>query len=338
MIRTVLLAAASLLICTVPAIAQDAAEPAANQPAVAAPASHIEIHTNPLLSLHMMARAGAAGVEVPATVWPASQAMTAAGPDMRWEVFDAHFATTTSAEGSRELLIAMAPRLGERAGGQVGEHVFAYANAFADAAPKFHAEVWPEHKVRIDAASEGLKAALDAHGPSCIARICEILGIADPRVTTPTFLVTVAPAPGGFSVLSREYYALSIVSIDAHQGSALVEATLHEAIHVLDAHTRQQQPPSVLASLRKALTDAGIQPTDPRFRDIPHTLIFAVAAHITRTSVDASHIPYGQTGGYYAKVPEARDAVLPSFTRYVAGEISSAGLVAEIVKNSTKPE
>lgn len=336
MIRTVLLIAASLSLMSTPALAQDASPTGADHvaPDAASVASHIELHTNPLLSLHMLARAGAAGAEVPESIRPAVDAMLDGGATVPWAITDGAFAATESVERVREVMEGMSGRLSTEAGALI----MAYLDALAAAEPTFRADLWPEHARLINESRPGLGAALDAHGPSCVARTCELLAMTDPGKTIPVFLVAAAPSPGGFTALSRAHGAVCIVSTESHQGSALTEATLHEAIHALDTHTRQQQPPSVLNDLRNALADAGVAPTDPLMRDVPHTLIFAVAAHVTRTSVDASHIPYGQTGGYYAKVPEARDAVLPAFTRYVAGEINSAALVAEIVKNATKAE
>lgn len=336
MIRAALVAAVALLPFAPTATAQDAAPSPAAQPTSepALAASRIELHTNPLLSLHMLARAGAAGADVPEAVRPAADAMIAAGNTVPWAITDGAFAAAESVERVREVMEAMSGRLSPEA----GSRITAYLDALAAAEPAFRAELWPEHARLINESRAGLDAALAAHGPSCIARICELLGMIDPGKTIPVFLVAAAPSPGGFTALSRAHGAVCIVSAESHQGSALTEATLHEAIHALDTHTRQQQPPSVLQSLRKGLADAGIAPTDPMMRDVPHTLIFAVAALVTRTSVDASHVPYGDTGGYYAKVPEARDAVLPAFTRYVAGEISAAGLVAEIVKDATRQE
>ncbi|MBX3361966.1 MAG: hypothetical protein KF912_12010 [Phycisphaeraceae bacterium] len=333
MIRAAVIAA-SLIPLAAPAIAQNAPPASANESSPLSAASRIEIHASPLLSLHMLVRAGAAGADVPACVAPAVEAMKATGDEVQWAVTDALFATAGSPAAAREVLGAMAGRFRE----DVGPKVLAYVDALAQVEPVFRGEVWPAHEARIAEARAGLEVALDAHGPSCIARICELLGMRDPGKAIPVYLVAAAPPPGGFTALSPQFGAVCIVSIDAHQGSALVEATLHEAIHALDTHTRQQQPASVLQSLRKALADAGVAQTDPLMRDVPHTLIFAVAAHVTRTSVDASHVAYGETGGYYAKVADAREAVLPAFQRYVAGEIDSTALVAEIVKIATKPE
>jgi hypothetical protein len=338
MIRAARITALALLPFAPTATAQNAApssfvQPTA-EPAPAPAASRIELHTNPLLSLHMLARAGAAGADVPEVVRPAVDAMLASGSDVPWAVTDGTFASADNIERVRDVMQGMSNRFTP----EVSEQIMAYLDAFAAAQPAFRADLWPDHERIITESSAALSDALAAHGPSCIARMCELLGMTDPGKTIPVFLVAAAPSPGGFTALSRAHGAVCIVSAESHRGSALTEATLHEAIHALDTHTRQQQPPSVLHSLRKALADAGIAPTDALMRDVPHTLIFAVAAHVTRTSVDASHVPYGDTGGYYAKVPEARDAVLPAFTRYVAGEIGAAELVAEIVKGATKAE
>lgn len=326
MFSNAFLVTVTILLLSAPARAQDGqpVSPLASDRVVA---STIDIQTSELLSLHMLVRAGAAGADVPECVRPAVEAMKAAGDEVQWAVTDALFATAKSPEAAREVLAAMVGRFRE----DVGPKVLAYVDALAQVEPAFRGEVWPGHEARIAEARAGLEAALGAHGPSCIARLCELLGMTDPGKAIPVYLVVDAPAPGGFTALSRQHGALCIVSIDAHQGSTLVEAVLHEAIHALDTHTRQQQPPTVLQLLRKALADAGIAPTDARMRDVAHTLIFAAAAHVTRTSVDASHVAYGEAGGYYAKVPEAAAVVLPAWGRYVAGETDAAGMVAEIV-------
>lgn len=311
--------------------AQDA-QPTAPVAPIPAPASRIQIATSPLLSLHMLVRAGAAGADVPACVVPAVEAMKAAGDGVQWGVTDALFATAEDLSKAREVLAAMAGRFRE----DVGPKVLAYVDALATVEPVFEEQVWPDHESRINRARIGLETALDAHGPSCIARICELLGMSDPGKAIPVFLVAASPSPGGFTALSRQHGALCIVSIDAHEGSTLVEATLHEAIHALDTHTRQQQPPTILQLLRTALADAGVGPSDLAMRDVPHTLIFAAAAEVTRTSVDPAHVAYGEAGGYYAKVPEARDAVLPAWRRYMAQEIDAKEMVAEVVRVATE--
>lgn len=297
-------------------------------------ASRIDIRSNPLLSLHMLARAGVTGEDVPESIRPAVEALKVPMTDWEWVTTDGLFA---SAEGPEQAWEVLRGPAGRSRGGD-GPKVHAYIGTLELLEPTFMTGIWPAHEQRIDSVRAEIERSLNVHGPSCIARICELLGITDPAKPIPVYLVCASPPPGGFTALSPQFGAVCIVSIDAHQGSALVEATLHEAIHALDSHTRQQEPPTVLQALRKALAEAGVGATDARMRDVPHTLIFAVAAHVTRTSVDASHVAYGETGGYYAKVADAREAVLPAFQRYVAGEIDSATLVAEIVARETKPE
>ncbi len=307
------------------------AEPATPVTQDAEGVSHLEIATSPLLSLHMLCRAGAAGAEVPECVRPAVEAIRAVGDEMQWGVTDGLFATAERLDAAREVLAAMSTRF--PAG--VGERVVAYVDALAAAEPAFRESIWPKHERQIEAARVGLEDALDAHGSSVIARACELLGMADPCKAIPVYLVVTAPSPGGFTALSRRSGAVCVVSVDAHEGSTLVEATLHEAIHALDTHTRQQQPPTVLQVLRKALADAGVSATDARMRDVVHTVIFAAAADVTREVVDPKHVAYGEAGGYYAKVPEAKAAVLPAWERYAAARIDRDEFVKEIVAGVT---
>lgn len=328
MIRTSLLAATLLAVAS-PTHAQEKPQPAEQH----APAgeSRIEIRSSPLLSLHMLARAGVAGAEVPECVRAAVEEMRATGNAMPWGATDGLFATANDVAAVRDALVAMSARLP----GSAGEHVVAYVDALEEAQPVFIADVWPDHETRIKDAQVALDAALDAHGPACMAQLCRLLGIADPGAVIPAYLVADAPSPGGFTALTRAHGPVCIVSIDSHRGSTLVEATLHEAIHALDARTREQQPPTVLQALRTALTQAGISSTDTRMRDLPHTLVFAAAAETTRREVDPNHVDYAETGGYYAKLPEARTIVLPAWQKYIAGEIDAAELVSAIAEHAS---
>lgn len=330
MIRISLLAAAAILGSASPAHAQEKPSQPAEQPASVG-ASRIEVHTSPLLSLHMLARAGAAGAEVPECARAAVEAMRATGNAMPWGATDGLFATADDLASIRDALVAMSARLP----GSAGEHVVAYVDALEESQPAFIADVWPDQEARIEESRVALDAALDAHGPACMEQLCRLLGIADPGAAIPVYLIADAPSPGGFTALTRAHGPVCIVSIDSHRGSTLVEATLHEAIHALDARTREQEPPTVLQSLRTALTQAGIGATDTRMRDLPHTLVFAAAAETTRRDVDPNHVDYADTGGYYAKFPEARAIVLPSWQKYIAGEIDAAGLVSAIAEHAS---
>jgi hypothetical protein len=100
----------------------------------------------------------------------------------------------------------------------------------------------------------------------------------------------------------------------------LYEVILHEATHALDVATANQ--PTVLNELRRRLAAVGLGPRMPVMRNVVHTLFFVQAGETVRRVVDPNHAHYGDTAGYYVKVPLAVAAVRPAWVDHLDGKVS----------------
>jgi hypothetical protein len=205
-----------------------------------------------------------------------------------------------------------------------------YASALAALEPNFHSEVWPSHERTIDTALAELRPALVELGDVAVEFLLRDLGVSDPRVAVPVFLVAEAPTPGG-STLRGASGAFIVLDADRFAGSTRLEAVLHEASHALDVASAGT--PSVLSELRERLRAAG---AERALRDVPHTLQFLASAGVVREVFDPRHVDYGESCGYYAKVPAALEATRGPWEQVARGSLDRKRAVALIAERAAR--
>lgn len=91
---------------------------------------------------------------------------------------------------------------------------------------------------------------------------------------------------------------ICLVAVRGQEGSAFAEALVHEATHVLDAACRSDS--SLVARLRSE---------EGSSHQLWHAPYFIAAAEATRRFIDPQHRDFGETHGYYAKVPNEMTAL-----------------------------
>lgn len=106
---------------------------------------------------------------------------------------------------------------------------------------------------------------------------------------------------------------------------------MHEASHALDVATMRQ--PTALMQLRRALQTAGVDASDPRYRDIWHTIMFIQSAETIRRIVDPSHLDYGEHADYYARVCAIADVQRPIWRSYLDEQITLQDAIDAIVRS-----
>ena len=208
------------------------------------------------------------------------------------------------------------------------------AQALAVIEEPFLQKVWPQHKAALDQAAAKLAKTFSPKESACFAYLAKSLGLETPRERVPLYLVVEAPRPGGFTFRLRNQQAVCIISTEANQDSQLFEVVLHESTHALDLETSGQK--NVLAELRARLLKAGLSESDPDFRNVPHTLMFIQAAETIRRIVDPVHKHYGETKGYYARVPLASKVELPIWLAHLDGKISREEAINQIITEFLK--
>jgi hypothetical protein len=214
---------------------------------------------------------------------------------------------------------ARAPESLELRGGakvEMRKRALELAAALAPAEAPF-AELWKQRESRLAAARKlwdervGSKerALLDFHLAS--------LGMTDPGLALPVYLVGEAPWPGALTVYGEQRQGVSFVAASAGAGSSWLEIVLHEATHSLDVACGER---SALGELRETL---GKTP-GPHRGDPAHALMFVQSAESIRRVVDPAHRDYGESEGVYARFGAAAEALRGAWSDHLAGQLTRA--------------
>ncbi len=204
-----------------------------------------------------------------------------------------------------------------------------FARALEVVEPHFLKQVWPEHQRRIEARLAPLRPEFGALGAAALDQLLLALGLEDPRVVAPVYLVAEGPAPGGVTHRTGGG-AASWISAPDFEGTQLHEVIVHEAAHTLDAASEGR--PSALSELRRALSAAGFGPRDRVQRDAPHALMFFASAFAVRRAFDASHRDLGDVAGQYAKFGLAAEAVRAPWSEHFAGRLPRAAALEKTLE------
>lgn len=309
------------------------------------PESRIEFRVSPVLDLHLSLRRAAAGQPVDPSLdqlagWQAAldaarNLESALGGARGWQQIEGNLADRSDAGEVAEAFAELPESL--TFGGQaraLREPAVAYARAMQAVEPAFLAGAWPVHEAAIERARADLASNLEPNAGPCLRHVIESLGMTDPGVTIPVYLVRAAPDPGASTVLTRDGRGVCFVGVDGASGSMLAEIVLHETVHALDVATRDQD--HALNALRRRLEAAGVDRRRPLWRDTWHTLMFIQAGETIRRIVDPAHAHYGDAAGYYAGVQRVTDAARTPWLEYLDGRLSVDQSLDRIVAGVTR--
>jgi hypothetical protein len=208
------------------------------------------------------------------------------------------------------------------------------AEALELAEPAYREQRLPEGRRLVDGALAGpIGRVLLPRERECLDFLRSGLALPEPGRAVPVYLVADVPAPGAFTTRSRRHGAVCVVGVAPHPGSTLLEVVLHEATHALEVMAgTTDEAESVLARVRRRLREAGVPPSDPLLRDVPHTLMFVHAGEAVRRLLDGSHRHYGDTHDYYARLPRVAAPVRRQWARHLDGQIPADEAVALMVE------
>lgn len=173
-----------------------------------------------------------------------------------------------------------------------------------------------DHQDAIARAAAELSARLVPREKEILRAIEADMAVPGVGRTIVVTLVGDAPYPSAFAADDRGHVIASFVRVRGLEGTALVEAVLHEVLHAIDEIT--VRAPSALNSLRDALARRGLDPSDPNVEMAINTVTLAEAASLVRRFVDPAHRPTGELG-FYTLYPPA-PAIVAAWDRHVAGE------------------
>lgn len=310
---------------------------AATPPPDAADGSHLNLRISPFIDMHQHVRAVAAGDVESLAIERIDSAVAAAREidTLVWGLLEGNILAAADAAS----LVAVCEQLPisiQREGREIfiREAAVAYARGLHSIESAFLADHWAPRLTQLRAASESLERTLLSKERACFEHLMQSYAIQDPAIAIPIHLVIDAPSPGGVTYRTRSG-SECVVAVSGLSPSLLAEIVLHEASHALDVATMRQ--PTALMQLRHTLQAAGVDSTDPRHRDIWHTIMFIQSAETIRRIVDPSHLDYGEHAGYYTRVRNIADVQRPIWKSYLNEQITLQDALDAIVRELTQP-
>lgn len=300
------------------------------------PRSRLDLRIEALVDLEQWARTLLGGdVEqfpesIRSAVVAAREIETALGSPLLWSLIEGRLSGCATAEDFAARVESLPERF-DAPGGRALE-LRSLAQRWAatlNELESFHAQkLWPEHQREIEARVGPLRVQLGALAPVALELSVDALGLTDPRASVPVYLVARAPWPGAITHRTREG-AMCCVGTEKREGSALLEAIVHEACHALEAF--ESGPRGASARLRAALAAAGVDPQSKLSRDAAHAVVFVTGAWVVRRVFDAEHRDLGEIEGMYERLGAAAQAVRAPWNEHLEGRIDLEPAIARVV-------
>lgn len=212
--------------------------------------------------------------------------------------FDLAGLLSTSVEAFRGWFEDPSETMPNRAGGTIpiGGSGRAMATAMESAWPTFRETEWPARERRLRTAMARLDREFMPKHRRALRYMLDSLGIDDPKVDVPMYLVIDTHPPGATTYRTNDgpVAVLSVGELLSEgRFSDLEETLLHETCHVLDGASRGED--DVFSVLRSRLMDRGVTRDDERLHSIPHLIMFVQAESTMQRIYDPNHVAYGDT-------------------------------------------
>lgn len=305
--------------------------------------THIALRVNPFMDMHYFVRdiSSRDNAEYPKIqgIDKAVETVRKVGEELgsatAWGFVEGSLATCESVKDASELVAQLPPSFNTRDGREIPVRglIQRIVRAYEPLEPAYMQDIWPTHRKAIDEARQRIEKELLPAQNACFFDIMRRLNMKDPEIEIPVCLVAKAPFPQGFTHRRKGGGAVCIIGVEGLGGSTMCEVVLHECIHALDIATEQSG--SALQELRATLYRYKVKTRSKEFHDIPHTLIFVQAADTVRAIIDPSHNAYGDTAGYYAKLPVISDAVKKAWKAHAEGALGRDEALTQIVREAT---
>jgi len=303
------------------------------------PKTRLEFFISPVVDLHFYVRALAEGNSsaVPEAYRRAVAVAEIVGRELgggRWGAMESNLGDCRTAAELRErfgtLPAEYRPRFGPE-GKPIALRDLAVkmADEYSACEGHFLEHTWPDHQRIVQEDLRRIESDFIPQFDKLLADMLEHLGIADPQITVPIYLVAEAYFPGAFTMRTHEGTPVLFVQTRRphHEGTLLFELILHESCHTLDMSSE-----SVFSVLRKKLADAGVSSRSDLYHDVPHTIMFVQAAETIRRFLDGNHKAYGDVEGYYRRVGFAGTMVPPVWIEYLDGKCTREEALDRMVK------
>ena len=194
---------------------------------------------------------------------------------------------------------------------------------------EFQANGWSEHNKEISSVIARLDSDFFGKHQEALGYMLESLGINDPDITVPLYLVTHANPPGAMAYYLRDGPAVILDIQQSGTDALLQEIILHETCHTLDQASND--PDNAFATFRSLLEERGISQRDRRYRSIPHLLMFVQAEETMRRIYNPQHQAYGDAKGVYERSNAVAPVLRKHWRAFLDGNTTRAEALQRIV-------
>jgi len=320
-----------------------AATEAAQEPSEAE-GTHLELRTSSLVELYFHIRAEAADLQAEpaaghATAVDAARAIQRSlGSFGGWGPLDTQVFVAADARELRQGFAEL-PEPYVRRGREfsIRDDAVRLAGAIEELVPEFERVDWPSRKVELDDRIAYVDVHFMPEHRKALAFMMESLGIRNPEVTVPMFLVGATNPPGAMTYHLRGGAPVSVLDVNVGgAGDLLLETLLHESSHALDQASRDDG--SAFDTLRRLLEERGVSRDDDAYHTVPHTLMFVQAEETMRRLYDPEHLAYGDATDLYARSGAAAVVEREIWPRFLDGELTRDEALLRIVDRLEPPD
>jgi len=240
-----------------------------------------------------------------------------------WRTLDALTFSASSGDALSDI-----PTLMPKIGGELDASaaVKAIQKALDESRSEFEAKLWPEGQKEVEACIDSFERIPEAHRDSALRFILQTAGIATPPKRIDIRLVPRMAGPEGMTVRTSTGL-LVVIGLGKFRGSDFAEVVLHEATHVFDTAAGSD---SLFGKLRVALKAGNRSAFE--LEEVPHTVMFILAAEAVRRFIDPAHKDVGASFGIYSRGLEPiRRVEQPILMELAANRITADDAVRQIV-------
>lgn len=304
------------------------------EPATGAAVTSLDLRVEPFTDFYFWTRAQAAGV---VEIEPPFQPIIDAWMPVQEQIgtfggfwrFDLAGMIATSPDEFGAWFDERDETIPSRSGGQIpirgpGK---AMAAAMVPVWPEYLERHWPERRNLLMEAKERLDREFMPEHRRALHYMLTSLAIEDPEIDLPAFLALDIHPPGASTFRTNDGAAAILSTrelLSEGRFSDLAETVLHESTHALDVASRGDQ--DAFTVLRAKLEERGIGREDPRYRSVPHLIMFVQSEETMRRVYDPGHLAYGDTqrgdiAPLYQRNGQAAVIVRREWRRHLDGEI-----------------
>ncbi len=289
--------------------------------------SRLDLRVEPLVDLEQWVRAvaGEPDAQSPnalaAGVAAAREIDAALGSPLAWALIERLLPGCADAADFAARVEALPERFAAPGGRELELRALArrWAGVLAELEPHHAEHVWPEHQRAVEARIGPLRPQLAALAPVSLDMCVDVLGLADPRINVPVYLVARAPKLDGAEHCSLDG-ALRRVSVERRAGMELVDSVMLQVCGALELTDRSAR--GRVARLRQAILASDLGAREQLAQDAAHVALSATVGWLVRWVFDIERRDGEDFDAAHQRLGAAARAIALAWSEQMAGKLA----------------